>query len=312
MSWFPAPNPINRRTCCNALETIIVPRTRDLGSFSVRRALPSVERQMVGPFIFFDQMGPDKFQVGAGMDVRPHPHIGLSTVTYLFEGELIHRDSLGTVLPIRPGEVNWMTAARGIAHSERTSSKLRSARSKMFGIQAWVALQAVDEDNLPGFFHYPAARIPIVAGEGKQVRIVAGTMFGVTSPVETSSPMYYADVTLDGGASIPLDPEHDERAIYTVAGHIEIAGDIFQPGNLLVLKPGDKISVRGKTDARFMLLGGEPMEGPRYIWWNFVSSRKDRIEQAKEDWRMGRFERVVGDPELMRLPDSGGSPVDYP
>jgi redox-sensitive bicupin YhaK (pirin superfamily) len=267
---------------------------------------------MVGPFIFFDQMGPTDFAPGAGMDVRPHPHIGLSTVTYLFDGEIMHRDSLGTALPIRPGDVNWMTAGSGIVHSERTTPALRSKKTSLFGIQSWVALQAVDEENLPGFVHYPARDIPIISGEGKSVHAIAGSLLGVSSPVETSSPMYYADARLAAGASLPLDPDHVERAIYTVSGDIEIAGDAFSPGRLLVLTPGDRVTVRGKTNARLIILGGEPMDGPRHIWWNFVSSRKDRIEQAKADWKMARFDSVPGDAEFIPLPEGNAPPVQYP
>jgi redox-sensitive bicupin YhaK (pirin superfamily) len=258
---------------------------------------------MVGPFIFFDQMGPAEFLLGAGMDVRPHPHIGLSTVTYLFEGQIIHRDSLGTVLPIRPGELNWMTAGRGIAHSERTPPELRSVGTKLFGIQSWVALSAADEETEPGFLHYGANDLPVLEHEGKVVRVIAGSLLGASSPVRTSSPMFYADISLAAGASVPLDPVYDERAIYTVVGEVEIAGDIFGPARLLVFRPGDRITIRANTDARFMALGGEPMDGPRHIWWNFVSSRKDRLEQAKADWKMARFDTVPGDTEFIPLPE---------
>ena len=282
MSWQPAKDPKpGDKLACDAIDIVIVPRARDLGGFSVRRALPSTQRQMIGPFIFFDQMGPAEFLLGAGMDVRPHPHIGLSTVTYLFDGEIMHRDSLGTVLPIRPGELNWMTAGRGIAHSERTAPELRSVGSKLFGIQSWVALSAPDEEAEPDFVHYDANDLPVLDGEGKVIRVIAGSVLGASSPVRTSSAMFYADVALGAGASVPLDPDYQERAIYTVAGDVEIAGDVFGPAQLLVFHPGDRITIRAKTDARFMALGGEPMDGPRHIWWNFVSSRKDRIEQAK-------------------------------
>src|SRR4051794_17535034 len=207
MSWQPCPDPqAGDKLACEAIETVIVPRARDLGSFEVRRALPSDKRQMVGPFIFFDQMGPSEFLLGQGMDVRPHPHIGLSTVTYLFDGEIMHRDSLGTELPIRPGELNWMTAGRGITHSERTGAGLRQTGSKLFGIQAWVALSAKDEESPPAFEHYEAEELPLLTGEGKSVRLIAGEAFGVRSPVRTSSPMVYADVTLEPGAVLPLDP----------------------------------------------------------------------------------------------------------
>jgi redox-sensitive bicupin YhaK (pirin superfamily) len=267
---------------------------------------------MIGPFIFFDQMGPAEFLLGAGMDVRPHPHIGLSTVTYLFDGEIIHRDSLGTVLPIRPGELNWMTAGRGIAHSERTAPELRSAGSRLFGIQSWVALSAADEETRPDFVHYGAEEMPVLTGEGKTMRVIAGSVLGASSPVRTSSAMFYADVSLTAGASVPLDPDHQERAIYTVAGDVEIAGDVFGPAQLLVFRPGDRITIRAKSNARFMALGGEPMDGPRHIWWNFVSSSKDRIEQAKADWKMARFESVPGDSEFIPLPGPDQEVVRYP
>jgi redox-sensitive bicupin YhaK (pirin superfamily) len=235
--------------------------------------------------------------------VRPHPHIGLATVTYLFDGEIMHRDSLGTVMAIRPGELNWMTAGRGIAHSERTPPELRTAGAKLFGIQSWVALSHQDEENAPDFTHYDAENLPVLAGEGKTVRIIAGSLLGKTSPVNTSSAMFYADAALAAGASVPLDADYDERAIYTVEGEIEIAGDTFRPGALLVFRPGDRITIRAKSAARFMMLGGEPMDGPRYIWWNFVSSRKDRIDQAKADWKQARFDSVPGDSEFIPLPE---------
>src|SRR3978361_400871 len=217
MSWHPAEDPKpGDRFSCDAIETMIVPRSRDIGRFEVRRALPSEQRQMVGPFIFFDQMGPAEFLLGVGMDVRPHPHIGLSTVTYLFDGEIMHRDSLGTELPIRPGELNWMTAGRGITHSERTAPDLRQTGSRLFGIQSWVALSARDEETVPAFEHYEPAPLPVLTGEGKTVRLIAGEAFGARSPVRASSPMIYADVALEAGAGLPLDPPHHERAIYTV------------------------------------------------------------------------------------------------
>jgi redox-sensitive bicupin YhaK (pirin superfamily) len=304
MSWLPTDDPVpgDARSCA-AIDTVIVPRSRDLGGAEVRRALPSAQRRMVGPFVFFDQMGPAEFLLGNGIDVRPHPHIGLSTVTYLFQGEIMHRDTLGTVLPIRPGELNWMTAGRGIAHSERTPPEERKGGAKLFGIQSWVALTAQDEETAPTFEHYGADQMPVLNGEGKTVRVIAGRVLGATSPVRTSSPMFYADVSLESGASVPLDPEYDERAIYTVGGEIDIAGDTFGPGQLLVFKPGDRITITARNAARFMMLGGEPLDGPRHIWWNFVSSRRDRIEQAKEDWTTGRFDTVPGETEFIPLPD---------
>lgn len=314
MSWQPADDPTpGDRLSCEAIETVIVPRARDIGGFEVRRALPSAERQMVGPFIFFDQMGPAEFLLGSGIDVRPHPHIGLSTVTYLFDGEILHRDSLGTVIPIRPGELNWMTAGRGITHSERTPRELRTELgNKLFGIQSWVALSAQDEETAPDFTHYEAEQMPVLSGEGKNVRVIAGSILGARSPVKTSSPMFYADVALAAGARVPLDPDYEERAVYTVSGEIEVAGDVFSPGQLLVFRPGDRITIRARNDARFMMLGGEPMDGPRFIWWNFVSSRKDRIEQAKADWKLARFDTVPGDSEFIPLPEPPPKVVDYP
>src|ERR671920_2438698 len=226
------------------VETVIVTRVRELvEGFRVRRALPTARRRMVGPFIFLDQMGPEILKDGRGLDVAPHPHIGLATVTYLFKGELLHRDSLGTVQPIRPGEVNWMTAGRGIAHSERTPPEIRTTGSKLFGIQSWVALSAKDEETTPGFVHYEAGEMPVLDGDGKTVRIIAGSILGATSPVRTSSPMFYADVALRAGSSVPLDPDYDERAIYTVSGDIEISGDVFPPAQLLVFRPGDRITI---------------------------------------------------------------------
>jgi redox-sensitive bicupin YhaK (pirin superfamily) len=304
MSWQPSADPTpGDAHACDAIETVIVPRSHDLGGFSVRRALPSAQRRLVGPFIFFDQMGPAEFLLGQGIDVRPHPHIGLSTVTYLFDGEIMHRDSLGTALPIRPGELNWMTAGRGIAHSERTSAEARTTGSKLFGIQSWVALAARDEETDPGFVHYDAADLPILEGEGKKVRIIAGSLLGAASPVAVSTPMFYADVQLEAGARFPLDADYPERAIYTVSGELDIAGDTFGPGALLVFRPGDRITVTAREPARFMALGGEPMDGPRHIWWNFVSSRKDRIDQAKADWKAARFQPVPGETEFIPLPE---------
>ena len=305
MSWQPCPDPVPGDVrAADRIETVIVPRARDLGGFEVRRALPSAQRQMIGPFIFLDQMGPSEFVLGSGLDVRPHPHIGLSTVTYLFDGEVMHRDSLGTALAIRPGELNWMTAGRGIVHSERTPPELRTVCPKLFGIQSWMALSARDEEVTPDFIHYGSGEMPVLGGEGKTVRIIAGSILGGTSPVRTSSSMFYADVMLADNASVPLDPEYEERAIYTVTGDVEISGEVFGPAQLLVFRPGDRITIRARTEARFMMLGGDAMDGPRFIWWNFVSSRKDRIEQAKADWKAARFDTVLGDEvEFIPLPE---------
>jgi redox-sensitive bicupin YhaK (pirin superfamily) len=305
MSWQLAedPRPGDAHACA-AIETVIVPRARDLGGFAVRRALPSARRQMVGPFIFWDQMGPAEFLLGQGMDVRPHPHIGLATVTYLFRGEVMHRDSLGTVIPIRPGALNVMTAGRGIVHSERTDAAARQRGAELFGIQAWVALPRSHEEGEPAFVHYAETALPVIAGEGVSLRLIAGEALGARSPVALPMATLYADATLAAGAALPLDPAYEERAVYTVEGEIDIAGDHFGPGQLLVFRPGDRITLRAATAARLMLLGGEPMDGPRHIWWNFVSSRRERIEQAKADWAAGRFAGVPGESEFIPLPEA--------
>jgi redox-sensitive bicupin YhaK (pirin superfamily) len=313
MSWQPADDPRpGDKFACDAIETVIVPRARDLGGFEVRRALPSARRQMVGPFIFWDQMGPAAFMLGEGVDVRPHPHIGLATVTYLFDGEIVHRDSLGTDIPIRPGALNLMSAGKGIVHSERTGQEARAVGAKLSGIQAWVALPRSHEEGEAAFVHYGADDLPVVSGDGVTARLIAGEAFGARSPVDTPMAMIYADVTLVAGASVPFDATYEERGLYTVDGEIEIAGDRFGPGQLLVFRPGDRITVRAVSPARLMLLGGAPMDGPRHIWWNFVSSRPERIEQAKADWARGRFDSVPGDTEFIPLPGPEPKVASYP
>ena len=305
MSHQPAEDPIpgDARSCA-AIEQVIVPRARDLGGFEVRRALPSVQRQMVGPFIFFDQMGPAEFLLTNGIDVRPHPHIGLSTVTYLFEGEIFHRDSLGNALPIQPGALNLMSAGRGIVHSERETALAKSQPRRLFGIQAWMALPKSHEEQAPAFIHHTAEELPRVAGEGKRVRVILGSMFGETSPVEFPHPVFYAEAVLAPGAVLPLDADYEERGIYIASGDIDIAGERFSAGKLLTFRPGDRISVLALSNARLMLLGGEPMDGPRHIWWNFVSSSQDRIAAAKADWTSRKFPLVPGD-EDERIPAPG-------
>lgn len=287
-----------------SVETVIIPRARDLGSFEVRRALPSTEKQMIGPFVFFDQVGPGEFITGEGVDVRPHPHIGLATVTYLFDGEITHRDSLGVEQVIRPGDVNWMTSGKGIVHSERTPEELRKKGSKLFGNQLWVALPKQLEEMDPAFIHTGKGELPVIDDEGKKVRLVAGSIFGETSPVQAISPTLYIDFELAPGSKTPIPADYDERGIYVFAGEIEIAGDTFKAGRLLVLRPGDELTVTAVKQSRIVLLGGEPMDGPRHLWWNFVSSSKERIEQAKADWKQGRFNQVIGDTEeFIPLPD---------
>jgi redox-sensitive bicupin YhaK (pirin superfamily) len=308
MSWQPSSDPIvGAQVSCAAIEQVIVPRARDLGGFEVRRALPAAGKQMIGPFIFFDQMGPAEFLVGKGIDVRPHPHIGLATVTYLFEGEVYHRDSLGTSLAIRPGEVNLMTAGRGIVHSERERSDVKQSVHRLFGIQAWAALPKSHEDGAPAFAHYDAQELPRITGEGKRVRLVMGSAYGVRSPVEYPHAGLFAEAVLAPGAVLPLDPDYDERAIYIASGEIDIAGQRFSDGRLLVFRPSDRISVLAVTQTRLVLVGGEPMDGPRHIWWNFVASSRERIEQAKADWRAKRFALVPGDErEFIPLPSDAG------
>lgn len=305
MSWHPSEDPIlGDKRSCDALDLIVVPRVRDLGDgFSVRRALPHGKRQMVGPFIFFDQMGPVQFMAGQGMDVRPHPHIGLATVTYLFDGRVMHRDSEGNALEIEPGAMNLMTAGRGIAHSERTPGAARASGQGMHGIQSWIALPGAHEETDPSFQHFAAADLPVIDDRGLWARVIAGSAFGRTAPVGMLSPWFYAEVRLATGASAPLDADHEERAIYLVDGEVDIAGDRFAGPRLLVFRPGDRITVKAVAPARMMFLGGAALEGPRYIWWNFVSSRRERIEQAKADWKIGRFAPVPGEDDFIPLPE---------
>jgi redox-sensitive bicupin YhaK (pirin superfamily) len=306
MSFSPAPDPkAGDKHQCEAIKQVVVPRTADLGDgFTVRRALPSAQSRMVGPFVFFDHFGPAVFKSGKGLDVRPHPHIGLATVTYLFDGEIMHRDSLGTAVPIRPGAVNWMTAGRGIVHSERTAPERRVSDDHLHGLQMWVALPAAKEEMAPDFAHYAVDQFPMVRENGKAVRIVVGSAYGQRSPVATTSETLFADVHLTTGGALPLDADHEERAIYVIEGEIDISGDTFGSDKLLVFKPDDRITIRARTDTHLVVFGGEPMDGPRHIWWNFVSSRKDRIEQAKAEWTAGHFQKVPGDEiEFIPLPE---------
>jgi redox-sensitive bicupin YhaK (pirin superfamily) len=304
MSWHPTIEPTVDAGACAALDAVISPRTRDLGGFEVRRLLPSTRRRSIGPFVFWDQMGPTTFPAGRGIDVRPHPHIGLATITYLFAGEILHRDSLGSMQAIRPGEVNWMTAGRGIVHSERTSPEVRARGSELSGIQAWVALPSALEECQPSFNHHDATALPLVDRDGATVRVLAGAMYGRRSPVPVASPMFYADAVLAPGGRLTVPAEHEERAIHVAEGRILLAGDSFEAGQLLALRPGDEITVTASGRARVLLLGGEPLDRPRHIWWNFVSSSQERLEQAKRDWKAGRFPKVPGDDvEFMPLPE---------
>ena len=261
MSWLPSNDPVlGDPKSCDALELVIVPRTRDLGDgFEVRRALPHGKRQMVGPFIFFDHFGPVQFVSGKGMDVRPHPHIGLATVTYLFDGSIMHRDSEGNIQEIQPGAMNLMTAGRGIAHSERTPDVQRQQGQKMLGLQSWIALPKASEEIAPSFQHYGADSLPTVTDTGFTARVIAGKSFGATSPVDMVSPWFYTEVALQAGMTVPLDPDHEERAIYLIDGEIEIAHEAYQGPRLLIFRPGDRITVKANTAARMMFLGGDAL-----------------------------------------------------
>ena len=248
-------------------------------------------------------MGPATFARGRGVDVRPHPHIGLATVTYLFTGEILHRDSLGSVQRIRPGEINWMTAGRGIVHSERTPAEVRLGESPLFGIQAWVALPRADEECEPSFHHHDGADLPLVEDDGTTVRILVGALYGRRSAVPASSKMFYADATLAAGASLVLPPDYEERAVHVAEGSLAVAGDTFAAGQFLVFRPGDAITLTAREETRALLLGGEKLDGPRHLWWNFVSSSRERIEQAKVDWKAGRFAPVPDETEQIPLPE---------
>ena len=311
MSWNPALDPdCPTGDAARSIETVIIPRARDLGGFEVRRALPAPKRQMVGPFIFFDQMGPAEFLPTKGLDVRPHPHIGLATVSYLYRGRMHHRDSVGTDSWIEPGAVNWMVAGQGITHSERIDDETQTDPMPFFGIQTWVALPKDHEDRAPEFQHAAADALPFMEGEGKEVRLILGSAWGETAPVKTASEMFYADAVLQPGAKLPLPDDHEDRGAYVVEGAVDVAGEVFEAGRMMVFRPGDRVSMTaGPQGARLMLLGGETLDGPRYIWWNFVASSKERIEEAKEDWARGnwqdnpRFQLPPGDDqEFIPLP----------
>ena len=311
MSWNPALDPdCPTGDDVDAIETLIIPRARDLGDFEVRRALPAPKRQMVGPFIFFDQMGPAEFVTGQGIDIRPHPHIGLSTVTYLYKGKFHHRDSLGTDQWIEPGAVNLMTAGHGVTHSERVDEDMLANPYSLFGIQTWIALPKDKEDVPADFVHAPKATLPMLEGEGKKLRLILGDAYGEKAPVETPSEMFYLDAALEAGAKLPMPDNHEDRGAYIVEGSVTIGGDEFLPGQMMVFRPGDRVSMTaGPAGARVMLLGGATLEGPRHIWWNFVASSKERIEEAKEawrkgDWEHGRFQLPPTDnAEFIPLPD---------
>jgi redox-sensitive bicupin YhaK (pirin superfamily) len=298
MSFFPGTDPVaGDAFACDAIETLIIPRAHDIGGLEVRRALPSARRRLVGPFIFFDRMGPAILRAGQALDVRSHPHIGLATVTYLFDGKIRHRDSLGTEMVIEPGDVNLMTAGRGIVHSERSPEELRGAPLSISGLQTWLALPDDKEEIAPLFENTARAELPEIDGEEATGRVVIGAFSGLKAPVRTASDTLYADIRLKPGGRIPIPADTEERAIYVLEGEVDIAGDRFAANQLLVFREGDEIVVGSERGAHFMLFGGASLGSRRYIWWNFVSSSKERIEQAKEEWRTGRFDIVPGDAE---------------
>jgi redox-sensitive bicupin YhaK (pirin superfamily) len=300
--------PSNEPACLDgktpSIDLVIDARPRDLGGFTVRRVLPAVQRRRVGPFVFFDHMGPAVMPPGEGLSVRPHPHIGLATVTYLFDGEIVHKDSLGSDLAIRPGDVNWMLAGRGIVHSERTSAEGLAQGSRAHGIQSWVALPIADEEVAPHFEHHPSRTIPVVRLDRIVLDVIAGTAYGARSPVGILSPTLYVHARLDPGARLPIDDEHEERSVYVVEGKVVCEGRMFEEGSMFVLRPGAKVHIDAAEPARVMLAGGAKLEGERHIWWNFVSSSKERIERAKTEWRERRFPLVPGDEiDFIPLPD---------
>jgi redox-sensitive bicupin YhaK (pirin superfamily) len=287
-----------------AIEVVIRARPRDIGGFFVRRSLPSMRRRMVGPWIFFDHMGPAEFDPGQGMDVRPHPHISLATVTYLFEGAILHRDSLGNEVVIHPGDVNWMIAGNGITHSERTPPSLRAAGHRSHGLQAWVALRTEEEEIAPAFVHHSANELPVVKRTGLTLRVISGSAYGVKAPTPMSTPTLYVDARLEAGVKLEIPSDYEQRALYVVSGSIRCEGGTFDSGTMLVLSPQAKVELTATDASHVMILGGAPVDGERFIWWNFVSSSKDRLERAKADWKAGRFPKVVGDDaEFIPLPE---------
>ena len=279
----------------------IEPAIKDLGEFTVSRTLPSKRRQRVGPFIFFDHMGPAEFSPGSGVNVRSHPHIGLATITYLFEGEILHRDSLGYVQPIRPGEVNWMTAGKGIVHSEKVTDEVLASGQHLHGIQTWVALPQEHEETEPRFEHYSAADIPAVTLGGAEICIIIGSAYDATSPVRTESETLYVELKLTAGARLPL-PETEELGVYMVDGEALVNGEALVPRELAVLEDNAQAGIEAVTDAHIMLCGGAKLAGDRIVWWNFVSSDRSRLEEAKANWNEGRFDRVPGETDFIPLP----------
>ncbi len=305
MSWMPGADADMDMNCPDAVEMVILPRTNDIGNFEVRRALPFRNKRMVGPFIFWDQMGPGEFLTGQGVDVRPHPHIGLSTVTYLFDGTLDHKDSLGSDMRIKPGDVNLMMAGSGIVHSERTGADIRDNPSRLYGIQSWLAQSKNHENGAAAFEHTEDKDLPVFDDDGVQGRLIIGEFQGLSSPVTAQWDTLYLDLEMADGARITIPGKTEERAVYVLHGQVEIGGVVYEPQQMMVLSPGHDVTVKAHGDVRMMVLGGATMDGKRYIFWNFVASSRERLEQAKDDWANGRFDKVPGDEkEFIPLPDN--------
>lgn len=295
----------------NGFFALIKPHLRDIDGLKVQRLLPSHPHKMVGPFVFFDHMGPTAFGPGAGLDVRPHPHIGLATVTFLFDGTILHRDSLGNVQPIRPGDVNWMTAGQGIAHSERTPGELRESGGALHGIQVWVALPKAYEGVAPSFEHHPAASLPTITSPGLSLRVIAGAAFGERAPTTTFSDMFYVAASMAGGTHLRMPAEYPERAVYPVDGEVFVNGNLLAAQHMAVLPAAQEITIEAKTNVRVMLLGGQPLDGDRFIWWNFVASNRQAIQQAKDRWRAQQFGSVPDESEWIPLPDEPKAPESF-
>jgi hypothetical protein len=288
---------------CTGIRIIVTPRESDIGGgFFVRRLLPSAALRAVGPFIFFDHLGPTTFEPGTGIDVRPHPHIGLATVTYLFDGEILHRDNLGCVQPIEPGAINWMTAGRGIAHSERTPPHVRSQRHTLHALQLWVALPEADEQTGPAFFHYAAAAIPLLAQDGASVRVLIGSALGVTSPVQTYSPTLCLEVVLEAGATFRLPDDVEERGVYIVSGEVRVGKTEIATHSLALFEAGMEIELVAAEECRLVVIGGQPL-GKRIVWWNLAATRRELIEEAKAAWKEGRFAPIPEETEFAPLPE---------